>query len=118
MTTPLKLPVPPLDRAGRLTVSLGAEPAAVTRVKGTPSLVSAACQAAVVGSADPSPISRIRRFTAGGPAADAVAAGPAAVVSPAAASAAASQALSPAGNPRRNAVTKIPVRQQKRFCGH
>ncbi len=108
MTTPLKLPVPPLDRAGRLTVSPGAEPAAVTRVNGTPSLVSAACQAAVVGSAEPSPISRTRRFTVGGPAARAAVPGPLTAVRQAAASPAARQALSPAGNPRRNPVTKSP----------
>ena len=103
--------MPPLDRAGRFTVSLGAEPLAVTRVYGTPSPVSAACQAAIVGSPDPSPTSRIRRFTVGGPAAEA--AGPPAAVSPAAVSAAARKAPSPAGNPRRNTVTKSPPIRKK-----
>jgi hypothetical protein len=45
----------------------------------------------------PSPTSRIRRFTVGGPAAEAVAGRPPAAVTPAAAGAAARQAPSPAG---------------------
>lgn len=61
---PRALPRRPFGARRSAYVSLGAVPAAVTRVYGTPWLVSAACQAAVVGSAEPSPINSTRRLTA------------------------------------------------------
>ena len=69
----MKKPVDPLDNAGHVfTVSAPYAPAAVTSVKATPSLVSAACHAAVVGSDDPPPITRTFKSNVGDVAARAI----------------------------------------------
>src|SRR5215469_9504452 len=72
MTTALKLPVLPLDRVGRVTVSFGAVPLGPTAASGTPSPVSAASQADVSGEAFPSAISRTFRSSVGAVAAEAL----------------------------------------------
>src|SRR5271157_4013482 len=69
MTTALKLPVDPLESVGRVIVSVGDVPVALTSVYATPSLWRAAAQAAVGTSVGPSPTSRTFRFSVCGEAA-------------------------------------------------
>src|SRR5271157_375806 len=71
MTTALKLPIEPLESAGRVMFALGDAPVASTSVYGTPSLWRAAAQAAVGTSVGPSPTSRTFRFSEIGAVADA-----------------------------------------------